>query len=117
MTTDDIIDRGEVAFEHSDNGFVLPCSPPRRVFRWQGKFAVRHPDLGDTGPFDTLVEALRADDADLLRVTSGSGGIDCPLLSADELAGLLGSDGDEVELDINGEPWAFRDGEWQREEP
>ncbi len=113
MTIDDIVRRCEVVFEHADSGFVLPGSPPRQVFHWRGQFAVRHPELGESGPFDTLVGALRAGDADLLRVTSGSGGIDCTLLTTEELVGLLECDEDDIELDINGNAWAFRDGEWQ----
>ncbi|MCU0706138.1 MAG: hypothetical protein MUF18_19415 [Fimbriiglobus sp.] len=116
MTAEDVIDRGEVVFEHADNGFVLPGSPPRCIYRWQGQFVVRHPDLGDLGPFDTLHAALQADDADLLRVTSGSGSVVCPLLPTADLIALLECDEDEVELEINGEAWTFRDGEWQREE-
>lgn len=104
-----ILDKGEVVFSHSNDISVLPDLGARRIYRWQGKFAVEHPDVGNSGPYDSFQEALHVDCDELLTVTAGTGEITCSLLSSEELAELLELNTDEAEILINGKLWHFQE--------
>jgi len=106
---EEILVNGEMVFSHSNNNSVLPDLGLRCIYRWQGKFAVEHPDLGRDGPFRTFDEALHAFDDDLLTVTYGTGEIQCSLLRTKELAELLVFNADGVVILINGEPFHWQD--------
>ena len=106
---EEIIDKGEVVFAHGDNLSVLPGSSARRIYRWQGKFAVENPDAGNSGPYESFHEALHSDCDDLLTVTAGTGEITCSLLSSEELAELVELNADEAEILINGKLWQFQE--------
>ena len=111
---DCIVSEGELVFSHSDALHVLPGSQPRSVYYWRAKYAVSHPDLGDFGPYDSMLAALHDNEDDLLTVTSGTGSLACSLLETSELMRLLQPMGEELEIDINGERWLFRGGDWTR---
>ena len=113
---EEILDKGEVVFAHGNDISVLPGSGARCVYRWQGKFAVEHPDLGFAGPYETFDEALHAFDDDLLTVTYGTGEIRCSLLTSQELLELIELNADEVEILINGEPWHLQDNDYDDED-
>ena len=80
-----------------------PCD---RDYHWEGKFAIASADTGWRGPFASLDEAL--DDQWLLTVTGATIRIDCSLLSTKVLAKRLQCDVDGFEIEINGQPWAYR---------
>jgi hypothetical protein len=57
------------------------------VYHWEGRFAVCSLDFGNSGPFDTLDEAL--DEQGLLAITSATTSVTCSSISAKELAKRL----------------------------
>jgi hypothetical protein len=103
---DQIIDAGECVFEHEwDSGGPGAGAGVERVYRWKGKFAFSSADNGRAGPFNTLDDALEAQD--LLRVTDASTSIYCSLLKGDELAGQMTCEEDGCLVTVNGEPWEY----------
>jgi hypothetical protein len=112
---DYIISEGELVFSHEwDSGGPGAGAGVEQVYHWNGQFAIFSADLGNSGPFATLDEALA--DQDLLMVTSATTRIDCSLLTAKELARRLQCDEDGYQVVLNGERYAYREeaGEFQR---
>jgi hypothetical protein len=103
---DQIIDAGECVFEHEwDGGGPGAGAGVERVYRWRGKFAFASADNGRAGPFNTLEDALQAQD--LLHVTDASTGVYCSLLTAQELAGQMTCEEDGCLVAVNGETWGY----------
>ena len=99
-----IVEEGKVVFSHDwDSGDPGAGAGAEEVYRWKGKFAVCSLDFGNSGPFATLDEALR--EQSLLTVNSATTGIDCKLITAEELIKRLECEEDSCAIDINGEPW------------
>ncbi len=75
------------------------------VYRWRGKFAATSLDDCNPGPFNSLDEALAAND--LFTVTSATTSIRCSLLTAKALAKRLQCQDDGHAIEINGELWVY----------
>src|SRR5262245_59954205 len=58
----------------------------------------------DSGPLDSLVEAIAAGAGELTDCCTW---IDCPTIPAERLVGLLKVHGDSLRLEIYGQPWAY----------
>ena len=103
---DQIIDAGECVFEH-EWGSAGPGAGAgvERVYRWKGRFAFSSLDNGRAGPFNTLEDALQAQD--LLHVTAASTSVYCSLLKAQELAGQMTCEEDGCLVTVNGDLWRY----------
>lgn len=78
-----------------------------RVYRLDGTYYYCSSSGDDLGPFDSLQKTLL--DNELIRVTDTIVSVDCPELSAEEIAKMLVPDelNYGYELSINDESWAF----------
>jgi hypothetical protein len=101
---DQIIDSGECVFEH-EWGSTGAGAGVERVYRWKGRFAFASADNGRAGPFNTLGDALQAQD--LLHVTDASTSVYCSLLKAPELAGQMTCGEDGCLVAVNGGLWKY----------
>lgn len=105
-SVDRIIDRGDCVFTHDwDTNSPGGGAGSEQVYCWKGEYAIASTDYGDSGPFDSLEEALQ--EQDLLLVTGATTSIDCTEIGTEDLAARLLFDDPPSSICINGERWIY----------
>ena len=104
----EILENGEEVYSLYYDGNSPGCSGGSSVYQRQDKFAVSSSDDCQQGPFNTLDEALDANEL-MLHVTEVTTDVSCTMLTTQELLRKLKRHGDNLKVRLNGETWTYKE--------